>query len=143
MPVPPTRCSPHGQCQLFRPGHNTHCIHAKYIGRTPWGWRDSVVSSLDGHWVMVDYVLESAQLRLWHHTRFTDELHVGELVRVHEQYHVLGGLFGWLNVIVAGGLGAVPEPAEPALWAELVTGGGQDLSTGRGLALDHVLACET
>lgn len=132
----------HGCCQLYWPGHNTHWIHAKHIGRTPWGWRDAVVSSIDGRWVTVDYVLESAQVRLWHHTPLTSELHVADLVRVHEQYYVLGGRFGWLNVVVAGGLGAVAEPAEPRLWADEMTGGVQDLATGRALALDHHLSEE-
>ena len=57
-------------------------------------------------------------------------------MRVHEQYYVLGGPFGWVNVVVTGGLGAVPEPADPSAWDGQVTGGVQDLSTGRGLALD-------
>ncbi len=127
----------HGCCQLYWPGHNAHWIHAKRIGGTPWGWRDAIVTTVEGRWVTVTYVLEGTQLRLWHHERLSSEIHPGDLVRVHEQYNVLGGPFGWLNVIVEGGLGAVPEPAEPALWADQTTGGVQDLSTGRALALDH------
>ena len=100
------------------------------------------VGSIDGPWVTVDYVLESARLRLWHHTRLPSELHVADLVRVHEQYYVLGGRFGWLNVVVTGGLGAVAEPAEPQVWADEMTGGVQDLATGRALALDHLLSDE-
>lgn len=131
-------CSGHGPCQLYGPGHNTHWIHAKQVGRTPWGWRDGVVARIDRRWLTVEYVAEPGRLRLWHHTSMRPEIDVGALVRVHEGYSVLGGPFGWLNVLVEGGLGAVPEPVEPAMWDGMITGGVQDLSTGRALALDHV-----
>jgi hypothetical protein len=49
---------------------------------------------------------------------------------------VLGGPFGWLNVIQEGGLGAITDSGDPARWAGQVTGGVQDLSTGRAVALD-------
>ncbi len=93
---------------------------------------------MDGRWLTVEYVVEPAVLRLWHHTSLRAELSVGSPVRVHEQYYVLGAPFGWLNVIIEGGLGSVPEPAEPAVWAEQMTGGVQDMAPGRALALDHV-----
>ena len=142
MPVKPTACSSRGQCQMFWAGHNTHWIHAKHIGRTPWGWRDAIVTSVGYRWVAVEYLHEPARLRLWHHESLTAEIQTGDPVRVHEQYYVLGGPFGWLNVVVAGGLGEVAEPAEPRLWADEMTGGVQDLSTGRALALDHHLRGE-
>ena len=31
-------------CRSYLPGHHTHWIHAKHVGRTPWGWRDAVVT---------------------------------------------------------------------------------------------------
>lgn len=124
------------RCQHYAPGHNTHCIHAKHVGRSPWGWRDGLVALIDGHWLHISYVGDSGEVRVWHHEALGDEVAVGDPVRVHEGLHVLGGPFGWLNVIAQGGLGAVPEPAEPALWADEVTRGVQDLSTGRALALD-------
>ena len=123
-------------CSSYRPGHSTHWIHAKQVGRTPWGWRDAVVSGIDGRWITVTYVEAGQQVRLWHHAGLTGELKVGAPVRLHEQYYVLGGPFGWLNVVVEGGLGPVPEPEDPAAWQEQVTGGVQDLGTGRALALD-------
>ena len=125
-----------GRCELYWPGHNTHWIHAKHVGRTPWGWRDAVVAGLDGLLVSVRYLLEDHELQVWHHEDLSTELRLGDPVRVHEQYHVLGGAFGWVNVVVTGGLGEVPEPAEPSAWAAETTGGVQDLGTGRGLALD-------
>jgi hypothetical protein len=126
-----------GRCQRYHPGHNTHWIHAKHVGRSPWGWRDGVVTALSGQHLTVRYLVEDAEVRLWHHEDLSGEVTVGAPVRVHERLHVLGGPFGWLNVTVDGGLGAVPEPAEPALWADQVTSGVQDLSTGRALALDR------
>lgn len=129
-----------GHCQLYWAGHNTHWIHAKHVGRTPWGWRDAVVTGIDDRWLTVAYVVEQVELRLWHHSVLAGEVTVGSPVRLHEEYYVLGGPFGWLNVIVEGGLGAVPEPANPGAWAAEVTGGVQDLATGRALAVDHLHA---
>lgn len=127
----------HAQCNHYAPGHNTHWIHAKHVGRSPWGWRDGVVDSIDGHWLTISYLGdEDGEIRVWHHEALGDEVAAGDPVRVHERLHVLGGPFGWLNVITEGGLGGVPEPAEPALWADQITSGVQDLSTGRALALD-------
>jgi hypothetical protein len=103
----------------------------------PWGWRDAVVTDIDGHWLTVEYLQEPAVLRLWHHEQLGAEIAVGGPVRVHEQYYVIGGPFGWLNVVVRRGLGPVPAPPKPAAWAAEMTGGVQDLATGRALALDH------
>ena len=123
-------------CQSYRPGHHTHWIHAKHIGRTPWGWRDAVVDGVDEGWVAATYVVSGRQLRLWHHVDLAGEVRAGAPVRVHERYYVLGGPFGWLNVVVEGGLGPVPDPADTTAWQGRMTGGVQDLSTGRALALD-------
>jgi hypothetical protein len=123
-------------CQSYLSGHHTHWIHAKHIGRTPWGWRDAVVDGFDGGWITVTYVRSGRQLRLWHHVNLDGEVAAGAPVRVHERYYVLGGPFGWLNVVVEGGLGPVPEPADTAAWKRRMTGGVQDLGTGRALALD-------
>jgi hypothetical protein len=123
-------------CQSYLPGHHTHWIHAKHIGRTPWGWRDAVVTGLGEGWTSVTYVESGRPVRLWHHVDLTGEVEVGAPVRVHERYHVLGGPFGWLNVVVVGGLGPVPEPADPSEWVDRMTGGVQSFATGRGLPLD-------
>ncbi len=104
-------CTPQGQsaCQSYAPGHQLHAIHAKHVGRTPWGWRDGVVVNVHGSDVSVQYLEQNHRLRVWHH-RHLRELHVGDAVRVHERYYVLGGPFGWVNTVVSGGLGPVPEP---------------------------------
>ena len=106
-------------CRSFLPGHHTHWIHAKHVGRTPWGWRDAVVTGVDGGWTTVAYVESGHAVRLWHHVELAAELAVGAPVRVHEGYYVLGGPFGWVNVVVDGGLGPVPEPADPAAWVDV------------------------
>ena len=106
-----------GSCESYRPGHHTH-------------------DGVDGGWTTVTYVDSDRQVRLWHHTDLAGELAVRAPVRVHERYYVLGARFGWLNVVVEGGLGPVPDPADTAAWAPQVTAGVQDLSTGRALALD-------
>ena len=134
----PTPCVvPDGaHCSSYLPGHCTHWIHARRIGETPWGWRDAVVSGMDGRWTTVTYVESGRLVRLWHHADLAGEVAVGAPVRVHERYYVLGGPFGWLNVVVQGGLGAVPEPADTSAWERQMTGGVQDLGTGRALPLD-------
>ena len=125
-----------GRCSSCLPGHHTHWIHARRIGETPWGWRDAVVAGFDGCWTTATYVESGRAVRLWHHADLAREVEVGAPVRVHERYYVLGGPFGWLNVVVEGGLGPVPEPADPAAWERQMTGGVQDLATGRALPLD-------
>jgi hypothetical protein len=134
----PTHCvvQDGGQCQAYFPGHNTHWIHAKHVGRTPWGWRDAVVRTIDGCALTVAYVDSGHEVELWHHDALAGELAVGVPVRLHEQYSVLGGPFGWLHVVVRDGLGSVPEPTDTTACKRAMTGGVQDLGTGRALALD-------
>ena len=130
-------CNPAGACQSYRSGHNTHWIHAKHVGQTPWGWRDGLVVGLEGHWVTVDYLESDRRLRLWHHVPLAGEVCAGDPVRVHEQYRILGGPFGWVHAHVEGGAGPVSAPADPSGWAGQVTPAITELSTGRALALDR------
>jgi len=135
----PSACDHFGgspQCRSFHPGHHTHWIHARRLGETPWGWRDAVVREVDGCSITVVYLDGGRPVRLWHHEPLTDELEVGGPVRLHEQYYALGSPLGWLNVVVRGGRGPVPVPADPAAWEDETTGGVQDLRTGRAVALD-------
>ena len=116
-----------------------HDIHARKIGESPWGWRDAVVTHLapDG-WLTVDYVLEEARMIGWHHDDLATVLTVGSPVRVHEGFWSLAGTFGWVNLFVREGAGAVEKPKAPELWQDQVTRGVVDLSTGRALPLDHL-----
>ncbi len=86
----PTPCIVrHDHGQTYHPGHNTHWTHAA-SARPPWGWRDAVVSGIDGHRVSVTYVDGGRQVQLWHHDELSGELDLGAPVRLHEQYYVLG-----------------------------------------------------
>lgn len=139
LPEQPRECSrdERGRCRSFYPGHNLHVIHANHVGRTPWGWRDGVVRELASGWLHIDYVADPAEVRVWHHEGFPRLLRPGTPVRLHEQYHALGSHAGWLNVVVVDGCGPVPAPPEPGVWATDMTVGVVDLSTGRGVAMDH------
>jgi hypothetical protein len=111
-PIPPSG----GPCGSYMPGHAMHVIHANRLARTPWGWRDATVLSVDGGLVRVAYLSEPGTAEMWHHRSLDDVLTVGTSVRVHERLHAIGGAFGWANVEVRSGLGPVPEPEQPAVW---------------------------
>jgi hypothetical protein len=76
-----------------------HFVHGNHIGRTPWGWRDGTVASsnTDG-WIDITYTLEEGTVRLYHHADLSAEIHPGDPVRVHEQYHALAAADSWFNV---------------------------------------------
>lgn len=126
-------------CTDYRAGHNVHAIHAGRVGQTPWGWRDSVVVGLDGDEIVLACVGQHAELVVvWHHRpSLADGLTVGEPVRVHEEYGVLGTASGWFSVVVIGGLGPVPKPVEAMLWQPETSPGIVDLGTGIGLPTDR------
>jgi hypothetical protein len=136
-PCPIPRGSTH--CQSYAPGHQVHWIHAGRVGKTPWGWRDGVITavSADG-WLDVDYVLETGRVRGWHHEDLTGELASGDPVRVHEGYWMLGAPSGWFSLRVTSGLGAVPQPEDLGQFAGQFSAGVVDLSTGRAVAVDHI-----
>jgi hypothetical protein len=130
-------------CPHYRPGHLMHVIHASRLARTPWGWRDALVSGVTRTGVTVRYLEADHELTLWHHRDLRDDVPVGSPVRVHEGYYALGWPGGWANVRIEGrGLGAVPEPADPIAWAAGQGSGGPavaavDLATGLAVAVDH------
>lgn len=135
-PVDP--CSPDpDDCASYGSGHQMHFIHAKQVGLRPWGWRDGVVTGREGEWIGIGYVGEAGGVRVWHHRDLAAEIRLGDPVRVHEELHAVAGPFGWLNVAFVGGLGPVPEPAAPELWASETSPGIVDAATGRGVAIDH------
>ncbi|WP_148616533.1 hypothetical protein [Nocardioides rubriscoriae] len=125
-----TPCTgPH--CGSYRAGHQIHFIHANHVGRTPWGWRDAVVTAITGLTVHLAYVDHDSALEVWHHQPLADTLAVGDPVRLHEQYYVLDTPSGWHCVrVLDGGLGDVPTPEQPALWAPETTNPIVDLATG-------------
>lgn len=130
-------CAPVGPCSVFRAGHATHPIQAAHAGASPWGWRDAVVTGVDGLTVTADYVWEAGTVVLWHHEPLRGVLAPGSLLRVHERCHLVGTPGGWLNVRVTGGCGPVPVPDDPGLWRAETSAGIVDLATGRAVAVDH------
>ena len=117
----------------YGPGHHLHPIHANQVAKRPWGWRAAVVREYADHRFTVDYLTEDGSLVGWHHADLP--IAVGTLVRVHEQYYTLDVAGAWFNIEkLSPGLGPVPEPEHPDLWAPerqmVVT----DVATGRGIA---------
>lgn len=125
-------------CTSYGPGHNLHFIQARFVGGTPWGWRDAVLQRVEDGWLHLSYLDTPAHPILWHHADLTDVLSPGAPVRLHEQYHVLGSPAGWSSVVIHQGVGAVPEPAHPNLWRAEMTAAVVDNRTGRALPLDHL-----
>jgi hypothetical protein len=108
-----------------------HSINARLLGESPWGWRDGVVTAIDGLWIHIEYPPEGS-VRVWHHHDLSAELADGEPVRVHEQYFAMAIPGAWLAVYCTQGRGSVPKPVEPALWRSKATPVVVDLGTGRG-----------
>lgn len=131
----PSPCHVRGLCG-YGPGHAIHWIQAGLAGRSPWGWRDGVVKAWDGELLRIRYVVEDHAITVWHHVKLSGELPIGTPVRVHEAFHVLATASGWYCVEITGGLGPVPEPEQPELWAHEAVPGIVDLATGVGLAVD-------
>ena len=102
----------------YHPGYELHFIHARHLGRTPWGWRAGTVSEVREDGVSVDYLLEPGHVEVWHHEALP--VVVGTPVRVHEQYHAIDVDGAWRNVRLTGGLGGVPEPVGTGTWADEV-----------------------
>jgi hypothetical protein len=60
----------------------------------------------------VTYVGSGRRVLVWHHVDLAGEVEVGAPVRLHEEYSVLGGPFGWLNVMERWAR-PVPVPTVP------------------------------
>lgn len=125
-------------CPSYGPGHQMHFIHANQLGKRPWGWRDGVVSSIDGGKVEVDYVTVEGRVVLGYHLDLNGLIAPGALVRVHEELHAIGGRFGWLNVALLEGIGPVPTPADTSVWVAEQQVAVTDLASGRAVAVDHL-----
>lgn len=135
-----TACHRRGlaSCQTFFPGHNMHQIHARRTGERPWGWRDAVVTAVDGRVVSLSYVDLDANPVVWHHRRLGAVLAPGDPVRLHERCCALGCPAGWFNVVVYGGIGPVARPADEAAWRNRMTPGVVEVRTGTAVPTDHL-----
>lgn len=130
------------ECRRYQRGHLMHAIHAKWVGLTPWGWRDAVVTGTDGLTVSLEYVDVPGAPTVWHHRGdLVDSVEVGDPVALHEEYWALSVQTRWFGVAIRDGVGNVPEPSrdEQAWWQRHVgtTPVATDLATGIGLPLDH------
>ena len=123
-------------CGTYGNGHVAHYIGIRILGGRPWGWRDGVVTSIRGLDLQVRYLQEDGAVSCWHHRDLSNELAVGSPVRVFES-SLLDTGNGWISVRTEGGLGAVPEPTDPDLWASEVNTTIADLNTGRGIVVDE------
>jgi len=116
--------------ESFRPGFNIHFIQARKAAESPWGWRDGVVRAYADRVVVIDYLEEHGWIELWHHRQIA--LRPGDPVRVHERFHVLDICGVWVSYgRRQGGLGAVPKPTHPQLWAREAPAVITDLAAGR------------
>lgn len=116
--VDPRSCGGDGACRSYRPGHLMHLIHAGFVGRTPWGWRDAVVREIGPDNVAVlDHLDGSGAAEIWQHHDLSVAAPPGTPVRLHERYHALAAGRAVLSVLLLRGVGPVPEPALPELWA--------------------------
>ena len=113
-------------------GFDIHPIQAKLAARDAWGWRNGLVTTYAEGVATIDYVSDPGTIEVWNPRDLG--LAPGSAVRVHEGVHVLDTGRGWWNVEVrAGGLGAVPEPEHPELWAAEQQVVVTEVATGRGV----------
>ena len=115
----------------YRPGHAMHPIHARLLGEQPWGWRDGIVRESGEGTHVIDYLAGSGEITVW--SAFLPQVPPGSPVRVHARLHALTLGPTWFSVRrEAGGLGPVPEPEHPELWAPEAAPGIVDLARGVG-----------
>jgi hypothetical protein len=129
----PSECSPAAPrgCRSHLPGHLTHLLHARLLGRSPWGWREGRVTSVSGEgWLTVACTAEAGTYRAWHHQDLRARLAPGEQVRVHERHSALSGALGVVSLHIARGVGPVPEPVALDVWASPTGASVIDLRTG-------------
>lgn len=122
-------CTAGARCRSYAPGHLMHHIHTGYVRRSPDGWRDAVVRSIDARNVaVVDHLSGEGECRVWHHHDLSVMCPPGTAVMVHERWHALAVARVVVNVLVHDGVGPVPSVARsgpaPLVVAELATGNG-------------------
>lgn len=117
----------------YHPGYAMHFIQARLAATTPWGWRPAILTAVDGGHGTASYFQEQGTVTFWHHRPLHAE--PGTPIRVHERYHVLEISDAWLNVRIDSGIGAVPEPADPSLWAAEMGGAIVNAATGDGIRI--------
>ena len=118
-------------CRSHRPGHRLPSLHVKLLRRSPWGWRAGTVTAVDGDgWLTVEVPAEAGVVRGWHHHDLRDDVRPGDEVQVHERHSALAGRFGALSLLVASGIGPVPDPVPLEVWGDPAGATVIDLRTG-------------
>lgn len=97
-----------------------------------------MISSANGGEATVRYLDDDHDAKVKHHADLP--VSVGDPVRLHEQYRMLGTPHGWFCVAVESGGGPVPPPDHPDLAAGEINTAVVDLATGNALATDHAPA---
>lgn len=116
--------SEHGsRCRSHRPGHGLPSLHVKLLRRTPWGWRPGTVTTVDADgWLTVEVRAsggpgtDAGAVRAWHHRDLRADVRPGDPVHVHERHSALAGRFGALSLLIASGVGPVPDPVPLEVW---------------------------
>ncbi len=126
-----------GECISYRDGHLVHTIQARLVGQSPWGWRDGILETSTTASIRIRYIDEDVTATCWHHHDISDLLPVGDPVRLHERFRVLGSAAGWHSVSIVGGVGPVPAPEHPELWHAHFVIGIVNLGTGVALPTDR------
>lgn len=129
-----------GTCVTFGRGHRVHHIQARLASEQGWGWRDAIITEVNGHLARAQYLDGSAEPRLWHHRPLDDIIRVGEPCRIIES----GGLIqigqALICIQVADGAGAVPAPTDPdeiRAWKQRAVPTIVNLGTGEGISVIH------
>ena len=126
-------CTASARCRVYAAGHRVHGIHTGMLLRSPWGWRDAVVLSIDEENVAVlRYATADGTCSVWHHHDLSVMCPPGSSLLVHEQRHAVAVGSVVLNVHVADGVGApvLHSGAGSAPGTVIVA----DLATGQGRA---------
>lgn len=131
VPTPCTAADGLHECGSHLPGHVLQRVHSKLLGRTPWGWCDGVVTTVEeGGWLTVETTEDVAPVRAWHHRDLRAALRPATRVRVHARHQALAGPLGVLSLVVPEDAHPVPEPVQLDVWAQAVPAPVIDLRTG-------------
>lgn len=122
-------------CGRYQGGHLVHSIQARMAAESPWGWRDGIVATITGRFVLVDYVFVAGSVWCWHHVGLSGELRTGDAVRVHERFRLVHGPMGVVCVKLGRDLEPVPDPEHRELSRPENTPMIVNLATGRGIVV--------
>ena len=96
------------------------------------------MAAVDGDgWVVVDVApgpaAEAGAVEAWHHQDLRGDVRLGDRVHVHERHSALAGRFGTVSLLIARGIGPVPDPVPLEVWGDAAGATVIDLRTGAPL----------